>query len=71
MNGQDILNKAASVKNQNLDITFQKNQTLLTGGLIGAGAGFYIGYAKKTNLLVAGMFGAVVGMIIAGAFMPK
>lgn len=72
MKGQEILDRAASVKeNGGIDITAQKNRNLLTGGLIGAGAGAYFGYAKKQNLLVTSMFGAVIGMIITGAFMPK
>lgn len=70
--GQDLLNRAAAIKGDNsLDITYQKNKTLLNGGLIGAAGGFYFGYVKKQNMLVTGMLGAVVGMIIAGVFIPK
>jgi len=70
--GQDILDKAAAIRgNNSLDITYQKNKSLLTGGLIGAGGGIYFGYAKKQNMLVLGLLGAVIGMIIAGAFLPK
>jgi hypothetical protein len=71
-NGQDILDRAGSIRGDNsLDITYQKNRSLLTGGLIGAAGGAYFGYAKKQNLLVTGLLGAVVGMIIAGAFIPR
>jgi hypothetical protein len=70
--GQDFLNRAAAIKgNGSMDITYQKHKNLMMGGLIGMGAGFYIGYAKKQNLLVMGMLGLVSGMIIAGAFMPR
>jgi hypothetical protein len=72
MSGQDLLNRAASIKgNDSIDITYQKNRALLNGGLIGAAGGAYFGYAKKQNLLVASLLGAVVGMIIAGAFIPN
>jgi hypothetical protein len=39
--------------------------------MIGAAGGAYFGYAKKQNMLVTALLGAVVGMIVAGAFLPK
>lgn len=70
--GQQLLDQAASIKGNNaLDITYQKNKALLTGGMIGAAGGIYFGWAKKQNMLVTGLMGAIVGMIIAGAFIPK
>lgn len=70
--GQRLLDKACAIRgDDSFDITYQKNRAVLMGGLIGAGAGAYVGYAKKTNLLVTGLLGAVGGMIIAGALLPR
>lgn len=72
MTGQDLLNRASAIRDdQFLDTTFQQHRMLLTGGLIGVAAGGYIGYVRKTNLLVTALLGGISGLIIAGVLLPK
>lgn len=71
-NGKELLQKAAAIKGETgFDLGFERNRTILTGALIGAGGGFYLGYVKKGNLLVAGLVGAVVGVILSSVFLPS
>lgn len=69
---KDILDKVHTIKGDDdaSEILSGKNQATMSGAMVGAAFGLYVGYAKKQNLLMTAIVGALAGAVVARLFMP-
>ena len=64
MYAKQFLSKVKSSKNKPEDeYLFEKNQASMTGMVVGALIGVYVGYTRKYNLLVSTFIGGLVGSV--------
>lgn len=63
------LNQTEEIKNKKADVVISENtKGSMTGAVIGAGVGLYVGYSRQYNLLMSGFVGSLIGVFVSKAF---